>query len=282
MWAMPQSTAGREVGRRADVLREVIEHLGHPRRRRRGLGSSPRRCSRAASRARRPAWTGSPRWSGRTCRGPSRSTARRSSAGRCRRAARRGRGTCDSPGWLAPPGANASSACGHPAGVGVQVERRAVGEERPPLRIERDQVELVLQVAAGLGEDPPQDRRHQQDGRPHVEAVTHPPRAPRPCRPARRSSRTARPRSPAPPGCRPRPGRRGRRRSRRSDPSSMHSSRLRSFTSRTRFAILSTSDLRDGLRDSAIEILSIAAPLRPRRPVWLARLPVASRDRLRR
>ena len=70
-----------------------------------------------------------------------------------------------------PPGAKESSCSRHPSAIGVQVERRAVLEERAPLRIERDQFQLVVEVAAGLGEDPLQDRGHQQDRRPHVEAI---------------------------------------------------------------------------------------------------------------
>ena len=52
------------------------------------------------------------------------------------------------------PGAKASSRAAIALEVGDQVERRAVLEEAPPLRVEGDEVELVVEVAAGLGEDP--------------------------------------------------------------------------------------------------------------------------------
>ena len=60
---------------------------------------------------------------------------------------------------------------GHAFGTRVEVERRAVVEERTPLRVERNQIELVGQIAAGLGEDSLEHRRHQEDRRPHVEPV---------------------------------------------------------------------------------------------------------------
>ncbi len=54
--------------------------------------------------------------------------------------------------------------------VGHQVERRAVVEEAAPLGVEPDEVELAPEVAAGLGEDPPEHRGEGEDRRPHVEA----------------------------------------------------------------------------------------------------------------
>ena len=51
------------------------------------------------------------------------------------------------------PGRECVELSAHRADVGVEVERRAVVEERAPLRIERDQVELVVELAARLGED---------------------------------------------------------------------------------------------------------------------------------
>ena len=59
MWAMPQSTAGERVGRRADVLREVVEHLRDARVRAHGCGPCRRRCGPCAARARRAASRGS-------------------------------------------------------------------------------------------------------------------------------------------------------------------------------------------------------------------------------
>ena len=125
----------------------------------------------------------------------------------------------DSRGCACPPGANASSAVAIVVGVGVQVEHRAVLEERPPLRVERDQVELVVQVAAGLGEDALQSTdgisrmvgpmsKRKPRLREHRGLAAEPVR----------SSRRGRRRSPAPPACRPRPARRGRRRSRQFGP----------------------------------------------------------------
>ena len=55
--------------------------------------------------------------------------------------------------------------------ISAQIERRTVGEEAPPLWVEPDQVEGLVEVAPGLGEDPPQDSRDREDRRPHVEAV---------------------------------------------------------------------------------------------------------------
>ena len=56
--------------------------------------------------------------------------------------------------------------------IGAQIERRAIGEEAPPLRVEPDQVECLIKISPGLGEDPPEDIRDREDRRPHVEAVT--------------------------------------------------------------------------------------------------------------
>ena len=166
----PAEHGRREVGRRADVLGEMVEHLRDP-----AVGDE--RADRRPDRAPRPhpedvarASRGWPPSRGRTCRAVRRPTARRNSDARCRRAARRDRG---SDRIRAPEHRPArTTRAPRPSGaIGVQVERRAVVEERPPLRVERDQIQLVGQLAAGLGEDPLQHRRHQQDRRPHVEAV---------------------------------------------------------------------------------------------------------------
>ena len=58
----------------------------------------------------------------------------------------------------------------HLADVGPQVEGRTVGEERAPLRVESNERHVVVEFAAGLGEDPRQDRRQSEDCRAHVEA----------------------------------------------------------------------------------------------------------------
>ena len=39
------------------------------------------------------------------------------------------------------------------------------------MRIERDQVEIIVEIAIGLGEDAPQHAGHRQNRRPHVETV---------------------------------------------------------------------------------------------------------------
>ena len=57
----------------------------------------------------------------------------------------------------------------HGSDVFPQVERRAVLEEAAPLRIEADQIELVLEPPAGFAEDARENARHGQDRRPHVE-----------------------------------------------------------------------------------------------------------------
>ena len=58
----------------------------------------------------------------------------------------------------------------HRVDVFAQVEGRAVVEEAAPLRVEADQVEVVLEPPPGLGEDAREHARHGEDGRPHVEA----------------------------------------------------------------------------------------------------------------
>ena len=58
----------------------------------------------------------------------------------------------------------------HLVDVGPQVERRAVGEERSPLRVDPDQLKIVVQAPASFGENAGQHRRQSQNGRPHVEA----------------------------------------------------------------------------------------------------------------
>ncbi len=57
----------------------------------------------------------------------------------------------------------------HDFDVGVKVEDRTVVEERPPLRVKRNQLECIAKFAACLGEDPCEHRRHQEDCWPHVE-----------------------------------------------------------------------------------------------------------------
>ena len=58
----------------------------------------------------------------------------------------------------------------HLVDVGPQVEGRAVGEERAPLRVDPDQLQVVVEAPACLGEDAGQDRREREDRRPHIEA----------------------------------------------------------------------------------------------------------------
>ena len=170
----------------------------------------------AASAGRRPASRGSPPSSDRTCRRRSRSTARRSSVARCRRAVPKGRESGDSPDWRFRRSERIERG-GHSRRVRVQVERRAVGEERAPLRVERNQLELILQVPPRLREDPPRT-----DGMRRMVG----PMSKR--KPALREhgGLAAEPRvlleendvvAARPPACRPRPGRRDRRRSHRSD-----------------------------------------------------------------
>ena len=53
----------------------------------------------------------------------------------------------------------------------MQIERGAVGEEAPPLRIEWHKIERRLEITPRLSPDPPQHAGDRQDGRPHVEAV---------------------------------------------------------------------------------------------------------------
>ena len=60
----------------------------------------------------------------------------------------------------------------HLSDVGDQIERRAVGEKTPPLRIERDEIEGCFQLAARLGEDSLEHAGNRQDRRPHVEPET--------------------------------------------------------------------------------------------------------------
>jgi hypothetical protein len=60
----------------------------------------------------------------------------------------------------------------HLRNVGHEVERRAVIEERAPLRIERHEIERFVHVASGFSEDARQDRRKRQDRRAHVEPET--------------------------------------------------------------------------------------------------------------
>ncbi len=64
----------------------------------------------------------------------------------------------------------AGEGTGHGVDVLGEVEHRAVVEERAPLRVEPHQVELLVELAAGLAENAPQHPRHGEDGGPHVEA----------------------------------------------------------------------------------------------------------------
>ena len=129
---------GREVGRRPDVLGEVIEHLGDP-----GIGHVARTVAPDLLQGRRRRTSES--MEGRR-RGWVEHVADRRPAARkkndeiCHAGGSKGRGSGDSPGaW--PLGANESRAARHLFGVGVQVKGRAVVEERPPLGVEGDQFE---------------------------------------------------------------------------------------------------------------------------------------------
>lgn len=59
---------------------------------------------------------------------------------------------------------------GHSLRVCVQVKDRAVHEEAAPLRVKRNQLELILQVPPRLHEDSLENRRHEEDGWSHVKA----------------------------------------------------------------------------------------------------------------
>ena len=54
----------------------------------------------------------------------------------------------------------------------MEVEHRAVVEETPPLGIEANQVQVVFQTLAGLGEDSSQHGGKGQDRRAHVKTIT--------------------------------------------------------------------------------------------------------------
>ncbi len=58
----------------------------------------------------------------------------------------------------------------HRLGVLREIEHRAVVEEAAPLRIEPHEFEVVLEPRARLGEDAAEHRRDRDDRRPHVEA----------------------------------------------------------------------------------------------------------------
>ena len=70
---------------------------------------------------------------------------------------------------LVGPRGEAVHGAGHGIDVLDQVDLGLVLEEAAPLRVEPDQRQVLRLVAPGLGEDTPQDARHGQDGRPHVE-----------------------------------------------------------------------------------------------------------------
>jgi len=158
-----------KVGSRADVLREVVEHLGDAAVFHESSDGRPDRAPRAHAK----------------------------DVAQCRQARRRRRIEHVANGADRPPeevtlrdvveprrqveeatitetGFSAWSQrierSGHSLRVCVQVKNRAVHEEGSPLRVERNQVELILQVAPRRGEDSLQNRRHEQDGWPHVEA----------------------------------------------------------------------------------------------------------------
>lgn len=59
----------------------------------------------------------------------------------------------------------------HPVRVLGQVEGRAILEEAPPLRVEAPEIEVVIEIAVGLGKDATQDRGKGEDRRSHVEPV---------------------------------------------------------------------------------------------------------------
>ena len=67
------------------------------------------------------------------------------------------------------PGGEAVEGLRHRLGVFDEVEHRAVGEEAPPLRVEPDEVEVVVEIATRLREDATKYARHREDRRPHVE-----------------------------------------------------------------------------------------------------------------
>ena len=55
--------------------------------------------------------------------------------------------------------------------VGNEVKRRAVGKETPPLRVQRNQLECLVEISPSFGKNPLQDIRDREDRGPHVEGV---------------------------------------------------------------------------------------------------------------
>ena len=158
----------RGLRRRADILGEVVEHLGH----------APIGDMRADGLGKRPPGPG-PEHIGEQLR-----VNRLPGEYFARRAYRppeeivvgdrvHSLGQTEKPAIAlieGPPGCKCRQGIFHCDRVGVKVEDRAVVKERPPLRVEPDELEDVAEVAAGLGEDPREHRRHQENRRPHVEA----------------------------------------------------------------------------------------------------------------
>ena len=158
---------GRRIRSRAHILREMIEHLGNTR-----VGHM-----RAHRRRHRP-----PRVQGEEVEQQRRfeggldvehvtQTANRAPEEEAIRDAMQPGGVFhETPITCAGPRGESVETGTHLVDVGPQVEGRAVGEERAPLRVDSDQLQVVVEPPARLGEDAGQDRRQSENGRPHVEA----------------------------------------------------------------------------------------------------------------
>ena len=276
MWAMPQSTAGEASGAEPTYCvkwssiwatrgsgTSVADALGH------GLAQS-------ASAARRPAVRGSNmRLRDRTCRTSSRSTARRRSGRRCRAAAPRGRGSCDSPCLTRRPNAFESSAPSFRASAcrsrvqpslkndrhcGSSGTRSSSSSERRPASAKiRRSTEGSVRMVGPMSKRKPSSFEH---GRLAAEPVAL----------LEQDDRRSR----APPACRPPPGRPARRRSRRSVPHLRRSSSRQSIRGRR-----STAGSRPGPLEPAgyrHETSTTCSP-RPARPLFAEdRRPTADRS----
>ena len=95
---------------------------------------------------------------------------RRRTGSRCRAGGRRCPGSAGSPRRTSVPGAKRSMASAIAPMFSCRSMLRAVVEEAAPLRIEPHEIEIIGEVASGLGEDAFQHPRHGQDRRAHVEA----------------------------------------------------------------------------------------------------------------
>ena len=160
---------GRTVGRRADVLREVVDHLRDARvGRERAHGA----CDRAAH-AHREHVAEHLRIERRLPLEHVAQAADRLVEKVALRDAIQSRAVVDELA-IARAGIRAGregvERLSHRVWILREVEHRAVVEETAPLRVEPHKLEVILQARAGLAEDAAQHRRNRDDGRPHVEA----------------------------------------------------------------------------------------------------------------